>query len=405
MRIALMLGLTGLSLAARAAEVPVSGQAVPAMAAYDAYFTKLVEECGELGAQVAVGRHGKLVFNRGYGWADKAAGDVVQPDSLFRIASVTKPLTATAVFELVDKGLLTLDDRVCDRLDLKPTADERWQRITVRQLLQHTGGWDRDKSGDPMFWAARIAKAERIPSPPRQWDIIRYMLTQPLDFEPGSKSVYSNFGFCLLGRVIEKVSGQSYEAYVQEHVLAPVGVSDMRLGQTRLTARAPREVRYYTDPGSGPSVFPPVGKQVPWQYGGWCIEDMDSHGGWLASAGDLVKFAMAFDDAAHSPLLTAGSIGEMFGPPPGSVGHDAAGKRLGRYYACGWCIVVVGERGLNTWHNGALDGTSTLLVRRFDGLDWAVLFNRRTKPGGKEDLAAIVDGPLHRLAGGVKAWP
>ena len=87
------------------------------------------------------------------------------------------------------------------------------------------------------------------------------------------------------------------------------------------------------------------------------------------------------------------------------LGFDRLSKTRGRYYACGWSIVVIGNRGLNTWHNGALDGTSTLLVRRFDGLDWAVFFNRRTKPGSKDDLASMVDGPMHNLADGVNDWP
>ena len=107
------------------AEVPTTGRAVPSMAAYDAYFTKLVQECGDLGVQVAVSRNGRLVFDRGYGWSDKSAGEAVEPSSLFRIASVTKPLTSTAIFQLVDKGALKLDDRVVDLLDLHPTGDER----------------------------------------------------------------------------------------------------------------------------------------------------------------------------------------------------------------------------------------------------------------------------------------
>src|SRR4029077_8832664 len=99
----------------------------------------------------------------------------------------------------------------------------------------------------------------------------------------------------------------------------------------------PSEVRYLTEPGAtGPSVFPPVGRKVPLAYGDWCIEAMDSHGGWLASASDLVKFATAFDAPAHSPLLSAGSITEMFAPPPGNVGHEADGKTRGRYYPCRW---------------------------------------------------------------------
>ena len=85
--------------------------------------------------------------------------------------------------------------------------DRRWREVTIHQLLQHTGGWDRDKSFDPMFHNNQICEELKIPSPALQKDIIRYMVRQPLDFNPGERYAYSNFGYCLLGRVIEKVTG------------------------------------------------------------------------------------------------------------------------------------------------------------------------------------------------------
>jgi N-acyl-D-amino-acid deacylase len=107
--------------------------------------------------------------------------------------------------------------------------DPRWKKVTIEHLLQHRGGWNCDKSFDPMFRSPTIVEELDVPPPAKPWDIIRYMLRQPLDFEPGARDAYSNFDYCLLGRVIEKISGQTYEDYVRKEVLAPLGIQSMRL--------------------------------------------------------------------------------------------------------------------------------------------------------------------------------
>ncbi len=113
--------------------------------------------------------------------------------------------------------------------------DERLDDITIRHLLQHRGGWDRDKSFDAMFRSVDFAKALGVDPPAGPDTIIRVMLGKPLDFDPGHRYAYSNYGYCLLGRVIEKLSGESYEQYVKTKVLAPIGVTAMRIGATQLS--------------------------------------------------------------------------------------------------------------------------------------------------------------------------
>src|SRR5260370_23744350 len=136
-----------------------------------------------------------------------------------------------------------------------------------------------------MFASVRIVKAMGVAAPADQRAIIRYMMGLPLDFDPGKRYAYSNFGYCLLGRVIEKASGQSYEDYVRKEVLAPLGIHRMRLGKTLPAGRAKGEVIYYDEKNrTGPSVFSKRrGQQVALPYGAWNLEAMDSHGGWLAS--------------------------------------------------------------------------------------------------------------------------
>ena len=160
------------------------------------------------GGALAVVKDRRLVYARGYGLADREKNSAVEADSLFRIASVSKPITAVAVLKLVEDGKLDLEQRAFDIVKADPLGegDARLRQITIRQLLHHTGGWDRGKSFDPMFRSRRIAKAAGVDAPAMPAAIIRYMIGQPLDFEPGSRYAYSNFGYCVLGRVIERIT-------------------------------------------------------------------------------------------------------------------------------------------------------------------------------------------------------
>ena len=377
--------------------------------AFDPVVEKFMQERGVPGGALAVVKDRKLVYARGYGWANCVGKIAVQPDTLFRIASVTKPFTSVAIFKLIEQGKLSLDARAVELAGIEPVLvngakrDVRLERITVRQLLQHTGGWDRDASGDPMFKAVPIATlvGEAPPAGPRA--VIRYMLGRPLDFDPGTRYAYSNFGYCLLGRIIEKISGQSYEAFVRESVLKPAGITRMKIGSTREQAEG--ESRYYTtDTKEAPNVFPDGSRKVPWPYGGFHLEAMDAHGGWIASAIDLVRFAAAMDDPEHSPLLKADSWKEMFTPPPAPVSRREDGVLNSVFYGCGWQVRPKNKTGrINFWHNGSLPGTASMLVRRGDGISYAVLFNQRSENLKLGDSA--IDPALYAAADSVKKWP
>jgi N-acyl-D-amino-acid deacylase len=342
-----------------------------------------------------------MVYARGFGYADVESREPVQPQSRFRIASISKPITAVAVMQLVEQGKLKLDDKVLEVLKLQPRrvegtkGDARLLEVTVRHCLEHTGGWDRDRSFDPMFRSVAFARELNLTPPAKACDVIECMLGVPLDFAPGERYAYSNYGYCLLGRVIEQLSGKSYEEYVRESVLAPLGIRDMQIGKTLPEGRAAGEVKYY-DGGKGPAVVGEMlGEPVPHPYGAWYLEAMDSHGGWIASAEDLVKFAASFDVPAACPILKPESIAAMFSRPAGPAGYEADGKPKAAYYGLGWNVRPVGENGANTWHTGSLPGTSTLLVRRHDGLDWCVLFNRRDGKDAKR-MSAHADQAINQ---------
>jgi len=248
------LGLLALTKSNAWAAAPVLSGFLSPFFAFDREIQKFMQVRNIPGGALAVLKDGRLVYTRGYGWADRENKVPVKPTSLFRIASISKPFTAVAVLKLVETAKLDLKACLFELLDLGAEVlpapggklDERWKQITVRHLLNHTGGWDRDKSFDPMFRPREIATAFGLPSPPAPRVIIRYMLGKPLDFDPPTHYAYSNFGYCVLGRVIEKIAGTSYEKFVQEKVLAPIGIRQMRIGASLADKRAEGEVRYYT---------------------------------------------------------------------------------------------------------------------------------------------------------------
>lgn len=381
------------------------------LAAFDDMAKRFLETHRALGMAIAVTDQGRLVHTAGYGYADLASDETVKPDSLFRVASLSKPITAVAILQLVEQGLLSLDDHAAEYLDCQDdmaaageACDPRWQAVTIEQLLQHRGGWDRDQSFDAMFRSVRFAEQLGVEPPAGSRDVIRAMISQPFDFDPGQRYAYSNFGYNLLGRIIEKVSGKSYESYVREHVLEPLGITQMRLGGTRLADRVAGEVRYY-HPTASKSVFADdLGESVPAAYGGWCLEAMDSHGGWIASATDLARFAAAFDDPENCRILSPQSIARMHQRPEGLAGHDADGNPKDVYYSLGWQNRDLGDGRFNHWHSGSLPGTATIMIRRHDGKNFVALLNSRVGPT-PSSLGGDLDRKLHQAAAAVFEWP
>jgi len=358
-------------------------------------------------AGVAVSRDGRLLYARGFGWADKEQRVRLRPSSLFRIASLSKPVTAVAILRLVESGKLSLDAPVArylkgmDVYRANPGFDRRMELVTVRDLLRHSGGWDRNEDFDPMGRTGhlRIARALGLTPPIQPRDYIEWMFGRPLQFDPGSRFAYSNFGYLLLGRVIEDVTDRTYEEHVREHILKPIGVTAMRIGRMAEEDRAENEVKYYT-PGQRKEIAPfgpHRGKPVPAPYAR-PIRVMDAHGGWIASPVDLLRFAESLDR-----LLKPASLAALFDRQPGRLGYQADGRPKPAFYALGWMVRPKGS-GANHWHTGAIQGTSTLLVRRHDGFKWAILFNTGATPQGKRP-ASLIDGPMHRVIDSVTRWP
>ncbi len=386
--------------------LPTTGNYLPALGSFDETILAYMETNHIPGASFAIVKEGQLIYARGYGYANSEEKEPATPTSLFRLASVSKPITAVAIMTLVQSGKLKLDEPAFPLLDFRPflppghNQDPRLDSITVRQLLEHSGGWDRDKSGDIMFKHFQVAADMGVASPPDHESLIRWAMGQSLDFTPCSQYAYSNFGYCVLGRVIEKVSGVSYEKYVQTTVLAPMGIHSMRIGRGRLSERFPHEVRYYdSENRTERSVFSADGLDpVPLPYAFASPQTMDAHGGWIASAVDVARFMAKLDVPGKRPLLSKATVATMFARPEPPLGLDPDGAPSAAYYALGWQVRPVGNDGkANYWHNGAMPGTSTLMVRLSNGLSWVILFNSRAD--------GAIDGLLHQAAAKVTAWP
>jgi CubicO group peptidase (beta-lactamase class C family) len=317
------------------------------------------------GVSVAIAKDGQLVYARAFGFADAGAGEQMTPDHRLRIASITKPITATTIVQLAESGTLALDDLVFGdngwlgtTYGTKPYGNNL-QAITINHLLTHTsGGWPND-GNDPMFQHTEFDHDQLI-----TWALDNF----PPANAPGTAYAYSNFGYCLLGRIIETATGQSYESYVQSTVLSQCGITDMQIAGDTLADRAPGEVVY---DGTNSTVGNPYG--IP-------VRRMDSHGGWIATATDLLRFMVRMDANANpADIVSSASLTTM-----------TTGTTANADYGQGWSLYVPEN---NWFHTGRLGGTESVLVHHSTGISYAVIANGNGLDPDKlgRDMAYAVD--------------
>jgi CubicO group peptidase (beta-lactamase class C family) len=336
MRFVLMcLGVAGCSIAF-AADRPTTGKTVEQYAAIDKVIFDFLDTIDAQAATVAISRNSEILYSRGYGYSDQAKKKPTAPDTLLRIASVSKPITHAMVLKAIDDKLIAKDTKFYEYLDFKPfggkLGDERIKTITVSQLLQHTGGWDREKSEDPMFSVKKFEKEMKLKTPVTPRNVVEYMLAKPLDFEPGEKTVYSNFGYCILGRVLEKAYKKPYAEVLAKLIGKPHKLPDIRVGVAASKKRDPREVWY-----------PIADDNYP-------LDVMDAHGGLVASAPALCEY------------LDLYWIG----------GEIRKANQKARYAFF-----------------GSLPGTTAMVLQRADGTNVAVLINGRRDASLETDNEAL----------------
>lgn len=307
------------------------------------------------GLSLALSFDGRLIYARALGLADQGAQTPMTVHHRMRIASVSKPITSAAMMRLVQARRVRMTSRVFGARALlgstfgtQPySVNER--AITLEQLLKHTAGMPTNDGNDPMFQEPTRDHAS----------LIGWVLdNRETLFMPGSSYQYSNFGYCVLGRIIERRTGQTYADFVRNEILTPAGITSMQIAGDTLAARATDEVVYYGQSGDDPY--------------GMRVARMDAHGGWISTAIDLLRFLRVVDGfTPPADRLSAASITTM-----------TTGSAARATYACGWAV-----DGAGTWdHNGALPGTLSMLRRRADRVGQTVLLNTRQPGAGQNTM-------------------
>jgi CubicO group peptidase (beta-lactamase class C family) len=313
-----------LALSAQALPWPAPQAADDALAAKIDAVMAAVYKPGEPGAAVIVRKDGRTILRKGYGLADLELGVPIAPDMVFRLGSITKQFTAMSILLLAQEGKLGLQDEITKFLPDYPTQGKR---ITVEHLLTHTSGIQ--SYTDLPEWLPLWRKDMTLP------ELIALFKDKPMQFEPGRSWAYNNSGFVLLGAIIEKVSGLTYEAFLDERIFKPLGLKSSCYGSTERII--PRRIPGYQE-GKGGFVNAPYLSMTQPYAAGSLLSTVDDLAVWSDAvfAGKLVK--KEWLDKAFTPYKLAG--GESSG------------------YGFGWFVAdFAGHRSIE--HGGGINGFST----------------------------------------------
>ncbi len=315
------------------------------------------------GVSIAISVHEKLAYAKGFGFADVATNEEVTPHHLFRIASISKLITATAVMKMIEENKLKLTDKVFGEggilNEYTQIKDARALQIEVKHLLMHTSGWKNKFRTDPMFIPLEIAEAMKV-KPPISLDMItKFMLSQKMMAEAGTFFDYSNFGYCLLGRIIERKTGKNYEGFIKTEVLNPLEINDIQLAKNYLKNKAPLETTYYEHFGAkARPAFDGLEDKISRPYG-IDIETLAPAGGWIATPKDLLKFLTHIDGFPQKKdILSLKTIEQM-------TNQQDSTRTIG-WRACNEEIWL---------RTGSLVGTQAVMARQKNGISWVFVSN------------------------------
>jgi CubicO group peptidase (beta-lactamase class C family) len=285
-------------------------------------YVKLYEQAGLFSGSVLVADQGRVVLQKGYGLADRAAGTPNTPDTKFRIGSLTKQFTAALVLRLVEQGQLKLDGRVGDYLPDYPSAAGR--ALTLHQLLTHTAGLP-EYTTQPAF--APVANTPQTPA-----QLVALFAKLPLDFAPGSRFRYSNSNYILLGAIIEKVTGKSYAQVFEALLARPAGLRATAYAPTE--PADPRRAAGYQPTPNGLVPAPPINMSTPYAAGAITSTVTDLYR-WhevllgtkvLSAASQRLLFTPVQENYAYGWTVFKARLGARYG--------YGAGAQRGRQWIC-----------------------------------------------------------------------
>jgi CubicO group peptidase (beta-lactamase class C family) len=363
-------------------QVHVEGLEFDGLEALDDIVRRFMRRNNVRAGQLTISKAGFPVLRHAYtfGGADYPRTQVT---SLLRIASCSKAFTCGAIDELCKDPSynVELGTKVFPLLGMKPALrgafhDDRLDTITIQHLVDHEAGWNchdplivnsefiAGTRWDPVFHIRDIAREMgNLSEPPTKRQIAQYMYGKKLQFTPGSQSLkstnlasYSNFGYVVLGLVVEHVTGKPFVQYLREAVLAPIGINDVFVAPMMSKTKDPREVTYDA-PGEGPSALEPMlAQMVPNAYGGagFITELMDAGGGLMCTATSMAMYAK----------------------------HRAVWGLDGR---------------VEKSRRGGMPGSASYMVSTSRDIDWAFVFNSR--PGDNDDIASQLSDDLQKTMG------
>jgi CubicO group peptidase (beta-lactamase class C family) len=342
----------------------VGGSTAPALAGIDHIMQTFMQTNAVRAAQVTVAKYGTIRFARAYTWAEPGYRPPVISDR-FLLASCSKIFTEAAIQSLFDANILAPAAAAYPLLSFSGPADPRSDTITIQQLLDHMAGYD-DEDGpptgsgfDPTYSMRKIAVDQNLNHPATKLDIARYMYARPLDFEPGAKSKYSNYGYLLLSAIVEQVTGLGFFDYVKQNLLEPAGISEVLLSSTLAGQRAAEEA---------------------------ICEDQD-----------LGYSPIDLSSQLYIPAVYGGD-GQIKEIAAGCAGLAASATALTQFIYL-HAVWGNGPRSPNMARAGSTPGASTWAESRADGVDWAYVINTRDWPPQKpspmlSDLAPLINNLL-----------
>lgn len=325
----------------------------------DAFLSKYVKQ-GHFSGSVLIAKGSTVLLARGYGLADVEKQLPNTPQTRFRLASITKQFTAMAILMLQEQGKLSVDDPVCNYI---PDCPESWQAIKIHHLLTHTAG---------LFDFRDFASNEQTTTTPStSAQVIARIKAKPLGFAPGTSWSYSNGNFMVAGYVVEQVSGQPYEQFLQEHIFGPLDMKNTGY------AHDDKGLAIGYSDGSKRAIR--LDGSLPFAAAGL-----------FSTVEDLYVYSQALNS---KQLLSQKSLDAFFGlhKQVDADGGFSPGYQLPVYYGYGWAIANYNKHRL-IGHDGMIEGYSGDL-RRFPDDNWTIiLLMNRTEP-----YAPVVSDEIVRM--------
>lgn len=285
-------------------------------------------KAGQFSGSILVAQNGKVLVSKGYGMADLELDVPNTPQTKFRIGSLTKQFTATAIMILQDRGKLSVQDSICKYV---PQCSSAWQPVTIHQVLTHTSGIP-DVSRFPEFETLAL-------SPTSAESIIERFKNKPLESKPGEKFSYNNGGYVLLGYIVERASGKSYEAFLRENIFEPLKMTNS--GVDRNSSILNKRASGYTRQDN-------VLVNAPFIY----ISNLQGGGSLYSTVADMFLWNQAFNS---EKLISKKSLEAIFSPHTATP-FDAS-------YGYGWFIYKDKSNRKAVGHTGGINGFKSNITR------------------------------------------